>query len=156
VLWEKGRREEARDHFAEAVRIRRPFLEYQIRAANEALSRGAVAEAIPHFVRVLMLTPWNSELHQDLGTLLVRNGEPGKALGQFHEALRYRPDWVQPRLSISEVLIAQGQQARAQGFLQEVLRADPENSRAKDLIALLSKAEGKTENAGTGEITSPL
>jgi Flp pilus assembly protein TadD len=93
--------------------------------------RGAVAEAIPHLVRVLMLTPWNSELHQDLGTLLVRNGEPGKALAQFSEALKYRPDWVQPRLSISEVLIAQGQPARAQSFLQEVLRTDPENSRAK-------------------------
>ena len=156
VLWAKGRRDEARDHFAEAVRIRRPFLEYQMRAANEALGRGAVGEAIPHLVRVLMLTPWNSELHQDLGTLLVCNGEPGKALAQFSEALKYRPDWVQPRLSISEVLIAQGQPARAQSFLQEVLRADPENSRAKHLIALLSEAKNKMENTAAPEITGRL
>ena len=156
VLWEKGRRDEARDHLAEAVRIRRPFLEYQVRSANEALSRGAVAEAIPHLVRVLMLTPWNSELHQDLGTLLVRNGEPGKALGQFHEALKYRPDWVQPRLSISEVLIAQGQPGRAKSFLQEVLRVDPENARARDLIALLSKTSSNMEDTATAEVTGRL
>ena len=41
-------------------------------------------------------------------------------------------------------------------FIEEVLRADPENSRAKDLIALLSEAKNKMENAAAAEITSRL
>jgi hypothetical protein len=138
TLWEQGRKEEAWFHMTEAGRLREPFLRYQLVAAEEALARGAYDEASPRLVRVLMLMPWDSNLRQKLGTILVRNGEPGKALVQFNEALKYQPKWVQPRLSIAEVLMAQGQPERAERVLRDVLSVEPDSARARNLLESLA------------------
>ncbi len=134
VLWERGRREEAMHHFGEAARIREPFLRYQLAAAEAAVQRGAYAEAIPRLTRVLMITPWNSELHHRLGTLLALNREPGKALMEFDAALKFRPDWMEPRISIGAILLAEGQVAKAVKVLRGVLAREPDNAEAKALI----------------------
>jgi Flp pilus assembly protein TadD len=134
VLWEQGRREEAMRHFGEAARIREPVLRHQLAVADEAVRRGAYAEAIPQLTRVLLIMPWNSELHHRLGTLLALNREPGKALMQFDEALKYRPDWMQPRISIAAVLLAEGQAGKAEKILRGVLAHEPGNAEAQTLI----------------------
>jgi hypothetical protein len=134
VLWEQGHRQEAMRHFVEAARIREPFLRYQLAAADEAVQRGAFGEAIPRLTRVLMITPWNSELHHRLGTLLALNREPGKALMEFDAALKYRPEWVQPRISIAAILIGEGQVVKAEKILRGVLVREPGNSEAQALL----------------------
>jgi tetratricopeptide (TPR) repeat protein len=134
VLWEQGRREEAMRHCTEAARIREPFLRHQLAAADDAVRRGAYAEAIPRLTRVLLLMPWNAELHHRLGTLLALDRQPGKALVQFDAALKYRPDWIHPRLSIAAVLIGEGQSEKAEKILRGVLAREPANSEAQGLI----------------------
>ena len=134
VLWESGQRQEAMGHFNEAARIREPFLRYQLAAADEAVQRGAYAEAIPRLTRVLMITPWNSDLHHRLATLLALNREPGKALMELDAALKYRPDWIQPRISIAAILIGEGQAAKAEKILQGVLAREPGNAEAQALL----------------------
>jgi tetratricopeptide (TPR) repeat protein len=134
VLWEEGRREAAVRHFNEAARIRAPFLRHQLAAANAAVQREAYGEAIPRLTRVLMITPWNSELHHRLGTLLALNREPGKALMEFDAALKYRPEWIQPRISIAAVLIGEGQRAKAEKILRDVLTREPNHAEAHALI----------------------
>jgi tetratricopeptide (TPR) repeat protein len=136
VLWEAGRRDEAMPHFAEAARLRAPFLRAQLAAADEAERRGAYGEAVPRLTRVLLLSPWNAELHQRLGTVLALDRQSGKALMQFDAALRCRPDWVQPRLSIAVVLLGEGQLPKAQGILREILASDPTNRDARALLDL--------------------
>jgi tetratricopeptide (TPR) repeat protein len=144
VLLEQGRRKEAARHFAEAGRIREPFLRYQLAAADDAVRRGAYAEAIPRLTRVLILTPWNAELHHRLGTLLALDRQPGKALMQFDAALKYRPDWIDPRLNIAAVLIGEGQSEKAEKILRGVLAREPGNTEAKGLIELaLAKRGGR-------------
>ena len=134
VLGEQGRVEEARFHLQEAARIREPVLRRQLAAAEAAERRGAYAEAIAPLTRVLMITPWNAELHQRLGTLLALNREPGKALMQFSDALKYRPGWMTPRLSIAAVLIGAGQGAKAEQILRGVLATEPSNAEAQALV----------------------
>jgi len=138
LLLEQGRQKEGWAHVREANRIRQPFLRAQLAAADEAVRRGSFAEAVPRLVRVLMLQPWDADLHQRLGTILVLAGEPGKALVQFGEALKYRPDWIPPRLSMSEVLIAQGEPEKAGKILRGVLAREPGSDRARELIATLA------------------
>ena len=137
LLFEQGRKKEGWAEMQEARRIRGPFLRRQLAAADEALSRGSFTEAVPRLVRVLMLQPWDADLHQRLGAILVLGGEPGKALAQFAEALKYRPDWIEPRLSMSEVLIAQGEPDKAGKILRGVLAREPGNSHAQEMIAAL-------------------
>lgn len=139
ILTEQGRARAGRAHLLEAHRLRQPFIRRQLAAAADALRRGAPAEAVPRLVRVLMLQPWDAALHHRLGTLLAASGEPGKALVQFGEALRCRPDWLEPRLSISQVLIAQNQPEKARGILLGVLAREPENRSAQEMVAGLGK-----------------
>ena len=134
MLGEQGRAEEARIHLQEAARIREPVLRRQLAAAEAAERRGAYAEAIAPLTRVLMITPWNAELHQRLGTLLALNREPGKALMQFSDALKYRPGWMTPRLSIAAVLIGAGQGPKAEQILRGILAAEPGNAEAQALV----------------------
>lgn len=143
LLIETGRREEAKTHFDEARRIREPFLRLQLAAAETAEKRGDFAGAIPRLVRVQMLIPWDADLHQRLGILLSRNHEPGKALVQFDAALRYRPEWIQPRINIAVVLIGVGEVKKAGKILREVLEKDPTNADARALLAMIA-ANAKT------------
>jgi len=144
VLGGQGRREEAMLHLQAAARIREPVLRRQLVAADAAERRGSYTEAITLLTRVLMITPWNSELHQRLGTLLALNREPGKALMQFDEALKYRPGWLPPRLSIAAVLIGEGQGAKAGQILRGVLASEPGNAEAQALVqaALAARPAG--------------
>jgi predicted Zn-dependent protease len=83
--------------------------------------------------------PWNSELHQRLGTWLALDHQSGKALMQFDAALKYNPDWIQPRVSMAAVLLAEGQMQKAEGILRDVLMHDPANADAQAMMHSLSK-----------------
>lgn len=139
TLWAQGQREAAMHHFQEAVRIRKPVLQAQIAAANAAAERGAYREAIPRLTRVLLIMPWNSELHQRLGTWLALDHQAGKALMQFDQALKYQPTWAQPRLSIAAVMMEEGEFARAAAVLKDVLSREPANAQAKEMLDTLQK-----------------
>ena len=86
-----------------------------------------------------MLMPWNSELHQRLGSWLALDHQPGKALVQFDTALKYNPDWAQPRISIALVLLTEGQGPKAEAILRDVLAHEPGNTQAKELLETLQK-----------------
>jgi Tfp pilus assembly protein PilF len=139
ALWESDRREEAMLHFKEAVRLREPNLRQQLAAAEIAAQKGAYPEAILRMTRVLMLMPWRADLHHQLGTWLAFNHEPGKALAEFDAALKFRPDWTQPRVSIAVVLLAEGQAAKAEGILRGVLAREPGNTDAQAMLEALEK-----------------
>lgn len=141
LLIEKGRLDEAKPHLAEARRIREPFLRFQLAAAEAAEKRGDYAGAIPRLIRVQMLVPWDADLHQNLGRLLALNHEPGKALVQFDAALRYRPEWIQPRINIAVVLLGVGEVKKAGKILREVLEKDPANADAQALLTRIAAAE---------------
>jgi tetratricopeptide (TPR) repeat protein len=143
ALWEKKDREGAKQHFQEAVRIRKPVLEAQIAAADAAAARNAYGEAIPRLTRVLLLMPWNSELHQRLGSWLALDRQSGKALMQFDAALKYEPDWIQPRISIAVVLLGEGQTQKAEGVLRDVLAREPGNADAKELLERLKHLKNR-------------
>lgn len=137
VLWEKGARAEAMRHFREAARIREPFLRYQLTAAEAAAQRGAYGEATTRLTRVLLLVPWNTDLRFQLGTWLALDQQPGKALVQFGEVLKYRPEWTPPRISIAAVLFAEGQAEKAEKILHEVLAREPDNGEAQGLLRVI-------------------
>ncbi len=140
ALWESGRREEAMLHFRQAVRLREPNLRRQLAVAEAAAQRGAYPEAILSMTRVLMLMPWRADLHHQLGSWLAFNHEPGKALAEFAAALKYRPDWTQPRVSIAAVLLGEGQTAKAEGILRDVLKREPANADAQAMLETLQNS----------------
>ena len=88
-LYSAGLKEEGMAHYRESIRIHAPALEHHRRTALEAERRHDLPTAIHHYGKVLTLVPWDAEIHQHLGAVLLQNGDYAKALVQYNEALRY-------------------------------------------------------------------
>ena len=129
-----GQKAEGRAHYNEAMRLHGPALEHHRRTAMEAERRDELPTAIHHYAKVLTVVPWDAEVRQRLGAVLLRNGDYAKALVQYNEALRYDRNAIPPRLGVARVLIAQQRFAEARGLLSAVLRLDTENEEAKALL----------------------
>jgi Tfp pilus assembly protein PilF len=134
AYFEAGRKEEGVAHYNEAIRLHGPALDHHRRMALEAERRDQLPIAIHHYAKVLTLIPWDAEVHQRLGSVLLRNGDYAKALVQYNEALRYDRNAIPPRLGVARVLIVQRRFAEARGLLDAVLRLDAENEEAKALL----------------------
>lgn len=137
ALFEAGRKEEGRGHYREAIRLHLPALEYHRRVALEAENRHQLDVAILHYSKFLTYLPADTEVHQRLGAILLENGDYGKALVQYNEALRYDRDAIPPRLGVARVLIAQKRFDEARGLLNAVLRMDADNQEASALLRTL-------------------
>jgi tetratricopeptide (TPR) repeat protein len=137
AYFDAGRKAEGLAHYHEAIRLHAPALEHHRRTALEAERRGQLPVAIYHYGKVLTLVPWDREVHQRLGSVLLRNGDYAKALVQYNEALRYDRNAIPPRLGVARVLIAQQRFVEARGLLNAILTRDPENEEAKALLGTL-------------------
>jgi protein O-mannosyl-transferase len=135
-----GRKAEGLAHYNEAIRIHAPALEHHRETAMEAERRDQLPIAIHHYAKLLTFVPWDAEVHQRLGAVLLRNGDYAKALVQYSEALRYDRNAIPPRLGAARVLMAQQRFAEARGLLNAVLRIDAENEEAKALLRTMPSA----------------
>lgn len=134
TLIDEKKRMEGMAHHAEAQRIRRDFIEHQLHAVDEAVGRAAYAEAIPRLIRVLLWVPYDADIRYQLGVLLWKNGEDGKALVQFDNALKYRPGWAAPTLRVAEIMIENQLTQKARNILYSVLQSDPDHAEAQALL----------------------
>jgi tetratricopeptide (TPR) repeat protein len=137
ALFDAGRKAEGIAHYNGAIRLHASALEHHRRTAIEAELRNQLPIAIHHYGKVLTLVPWDAEVHQRLGSVLLRNGDYAKALVQYNEALRYDRNAIPPRLGVARVLIAQQRLAEARGVLHGVLRLDANNEEAVTLLRTL-------------------
>jgi tetratricopeptide (TPR) repeat protein len=96
ALFDAGRKAEGLAHYNEAIRLHAPALEHHRQTALEAERRHQLPTAIHHYGKVLTLIPWDADVHQRLGSVLLQNGEYAKALVQYNEALRYDRSAIPP------------------------------------------------------------
>ena len=67
-------------------------------------------------------TPDNYIAYNDLGTLLLRQGQPEAALIEFQKALQIKPDFENPYVSGGSALMLMGQVDQAIGYYRQALR----------------------------------
>ncbi len=137
ALFAAGDRESGIAHYNEAIRLHAPELEFHRHTGIEAELRHQLPSAIQHYSKFLTLVPWDADVHQRLGGVLLQNGDYAKALVLYNEALRYDRNAVPPRLGVARVLIAQRRFAEARGLLNRILQAEPANAEALKLLATL-------------------
>ena len=133
ALFDAGSKAVGLAHYHEAIRLQAPALEHHRRTAMEAERRHQLPSAIYHYGKVLTLVPWDADVHQRLGSVLLQQGEYAKALVQYNEALRYERNAIPPRLGVARVLIAQQRFTEARGLLKAILQLDAENKEAAAL-----------------------
>jgi len=134
ALFSAGRKTEGLQHYAEAIRLQAPVLEFHRRAGDEAEHRGDFDAAIHHYGKVITVLPSDAASHRRLGELLFHVGDYPKALVQFNEVLHYERNDVPARLCIARILILQHRIPEARGLLGSILHSDPVNTEARQLL----------------------
>jgi tetratricopeptide (TPR) repeat protein len=91
-LHEQGDFEEARKHYAAAVKIQpRDYPRARINLGRVLIVLERPDQARPHFEAVLEIEPNNAEAHLGLGTAFARQGKLRRAVLEFAKALHLNP-----------------------------------------------------------------
>ena len=91
ALEAQGRQEEAKEEYAEALRIRPGFQVGHYQLGNLLNGMGRPLDAIGHFQQAVALNPRDYKAHNNLGSVLLREGRFREAAHHFSEALRNQP-----------------------------------------------------------------
>ena len=75
-------------------------------------------------------------IHNNLGVVYRETGSIDKAIAEFLQALRYKPDWVKPYFNLGRQYLRKGDKMRAHRTFESVLKLDPSHREAKRLYDL--------------------
>ena len=78
--------------------------------------------------------PDNPRAHYNLGNILTV-GKPGEAISHYPEAVRLKPDYVDPHVNFGAVLFAQGELPEAIAQFTEAVRLKPDSRRPTTISA---------------------
>jgi tetratricopeptide (TPR) repeat protein len=82
-------------------------------------------EALKEFNAVLPEMPNNPVLRYNMGEAHLALGDMDKAIVQLGEAIKNRPAYVPPKLSLGRIYLIKGEFAKAQQLADEVLKTNP-------------------------------
>lgn len=103
-LARRGKDEEAKFHFAEAVRLDADYHRPHVNLGIMLAKRGDLEGAIAHFVRAIQLKPTNDKAHHNLGQALFFKGNVPGAIKHYRESLRLKPSSPETLSGLSWVL----------------------------------------------------
>lgn len=92
LLAEKGRPQEAVEHFGRASALRPDYVEAHFNLGMTLMDLGRAPEAVEAFERALAVFPDNPKAHYELGAALIACGRVPEAVAHLEEALRLSPD----------------------------------------------------------------
>ena len=147
ALVTEGRRDEAIDHFREAVRIAPTFVEAHVALADTLLEEHDQATAIAHYGEALRLKPDDATTHAKLGNALWHAAELDDARVQFEEAVRLAPDNAENLSNLGAVLQTLGKRDEALARFEAAVRLDPSNAMARGNLGFALAASGHKEEA---------
>jgi Flp pilus assembly protein TadD len=139
VLARQGRTVEAREQFADSVRLSPGFAEGHNNLASALAADGSFAEAIDHYRTASVLKPDYTEPRVGLGAALLREGRPAEAIQQYREALRLNPGLAEAHNGLGGALAMEGKTDDAMAECQEALRLKPLPSAHLNIALLLIK-----------------
>ncbi len=146
-LAERGRRDDAIAHYAEAVRIKPDYALAQGNLGTLLAERGQLDEAIGHFQAALEVRPSFAEAHNNLAMTLERVGRTREATAHYAEAVRLRPDRPDGHFNLAAALSGEGRHAEAIAELREAIRLQPGFDEARFALAATLAEQGRAAEA---------
>jgi Tfp pilus assembly protein PilF len=143
ILKARGRVDDARVHFEEALRIRPTSVVALNNLGVILKDQGRIGEARARFNEALRLYADYVPTHCNLGLLLLGQGRSNEARAQFDEALRINPNSVDARNSLVSLLYLQGRLDEARAVADEALRINPLSAEAHINQGVLLKDQGQ-------------
>ncbi len=87
------------------------------------------------------------EIHNNLGRIHLRDGEPEKALAEFEQALELDPSNAEALLNIGAIHQGEGKGDLAQRFVERALAVDPNSIGALAQLAEIHRDRGELDEA---------
>ncbi len=123
----------------------------------ELASRGAFAEAIPHFAEAVRLRPNKADAHSGLAEALAGEHRFAEAIPQYEASLRLKPGNAETHAGLGHALVATGQLNEAVAEFTEAVRLDPKSAEAQyDLGVALAQRGDSAKAARAFELSLAL
>jgi tetratricopeptide (TPR) repeat protein len=144
---DKGELDEAEAHFAEAVRIRPGFPNYQYFMGVTLLSLGKDKESARHLCETLGRDPNHSDAWYNLGVARLRQGKPEVAVRCFRKVLKLQPESGDALAGMGLALWGAGKRQDALRTFQAALRQNPKDADAWRGLGMVFLAQGQRHKA---------
>ncbi|MEO8191152.1 MAG: tetratricopeptide repeat protein [Acidobacteriota bacterium] len=146
-LARRGRTEEARRHFAEALRISPGSKDALYAVGTLALNEGQPAAARERFQEAVRLHPEFAEGEIQTAVSFLRENLPADAAKHAERALAVRPGMPEALYVLGTALDAQGHADEAKARYEQAIAARPGYAEAHENLGELLAAAGKTSAA---------
>jgi tetratricopeptide (TPR) repeat protein len=127
ALADRGRTEEAVDHFSKALESMPDHAEAHNNLGAALADLGRTREAIKHYSQALKLKPDYADARNNIGVALANIGQVKEAADHFSELLRMSPDDGDLHFNLANALASQGKTEEAVKHYNEALRIRPED-----------------------------
>jgi len=147
TFYREGQLQEAKDQFAEAVRIA---------PANDVAHYGLglvlagqrdFDGAIAHYTEALRLRPRYADAHNSLGVVYATQGRMEEAIAEYSQAVQINPNQANAHYNLGLALGNQGRIEEAARQYVEALRVEPESADTHFQLGRTLTLEGKLEEA---------
>ncbi|MGO9245278.1 MAG: tetratricopeptide repeat protein [Verrucomicrobiia bacterium] len=130
ALYQTGKREEAIEHYQQALRINPDYAEAHYKLGVALYQTGKREEAIEHLQQALRINPDYAEAHYNLGVALYEAGKREEGIEHFQQALRFKPDYAEAHNNLGVSLAQAGKIEEAVAHFQRALRINPDYAEA--------------------------
>ena len=120
-----GRRDEAAQHYAEAVRINPTWPEALNNFGIANAWRGDYAAAARHFAEALRIRPNFAKAENNLATALAYQGDGDGAFAHYLRAVELDPQYVDARYALADAYERRGQLDKAEEHYARVVALRP-------------------------------
>ncbi len=122
-------------------------LDALIALAQREFGAGRLVEAAAAYGKILAIRPNIAEAHNDLGTILARQGKFEEAAAQYERAAALKPGLYQAYNSLGNILWKQGKLDGAVVRLEQALALRPDLVEARNSLGTILAQQGRLEEA---------
>ena len=125
VYAERGRQEDAIEHYKAALRIEPEFAIAHLNLANALLDQGKITEAIRHYDEAIRIVPNFARAYTNKGGALTRQKQYAEAIAAHQMALKLEPGFAEAYSGLGNTLMRQGKIQEAERNFIKALELNP-------------------------------
>ncbi len=125
-----GQLDDARNHFAEAVRIRPEVANHQFMLGAVLLAQGKLDQAADHLQQAVTTSPHHAEAWRNLALVYQQQGQWEQAVRCFRGLLTLQPDSAEAHTGLGRALWQMNCRREAEEAFQAAVKLDPRQAEA--------------------------
>jgi Flp pilus assembly protein TadD len=147
ALMEKGRLEEAKSSFSQAVLIKHDYIDGFNNLGVVLKKQGRLEKALSCFSRTLQIAPYNALALNNMAITLSLQDRHEEAATYFVQALQVNPNYAEAHNNLGGALSKQGKNEEAMEHFFEAVRLKPDYAGARNNLGIILKKKGRLEEA---------